>query len=186
MKKPSVLVVDDEVDVAKEIAEIIKETDEFNVLNAYSGSEAVETVKNNIVDLVLLDIKMPGMSGIETLKEIKKMKPDVRVIMLTALDEAKYAWEASHSGASDYLTKPFNEQDVILRIKLNTSERQKEIEEIKKWRLIEQLRQYNHTNPEGATRIWEAINDELIKRGYDQINELPYFCMDEIFKKHFK
>lgn len=186
MSNPTILVVDDEVDVAKEIAAIIKETGEYDVLNAFSGEEAVKTVKDNIVTLVLLDIKMPGMSGIETLKAIKKIKPDIRVVMLTALDEAKFAWEASKYGASDYITKPYREQDLILRVGINTAERQKQIEEIKKWRFVDQLREYNHANPGGASRIWEDIYEESRKAGVDKFIDLPYFTIEEIFKKHFK
>lgn len=184
--KPTILVVDDEIDVAKEIAAIIKETNEYNVLNAFSGNEAIATVQNNNVDLVLLDIKMPGMSGLDALKEIKKIKPEVRAIMLTALDEAKFAWEASQAGASDYITKPFNEQDVILRVKFNTSEMQKQAEEIKKWRLMEQLREYNHLNPEGASKIWNDIYEEISRKGLEKFIDLPYFTLEQIFKKYFK
>lgn len=112
-----VLVVDDEVDMANEISAVLREGG-FVAEIAYSGEEALSKLAEKIFDVVLLDIRMPKVSGIEVLKEIRKISPKAEVLMLTALDEAKLAWEASHSGAFDYITKPFKNEELILRINM--------------------------------------------------------------------
>ncbi|MEK7376900.1 MAG: response regulator, partial [Candidatus Margulisiibacteriota bacterium] len=99
--KLTVLVIDDELDVNNEIFEVIKETGFYNVIKAYSGKEALYVLEHASADIIFLDIKMPDMWGIDVLKELKKKHPDTAVIMLTALSEAKYAWEAAEAGAFD-------------------------------------------------------------------------------------
>jgi DNA-binding NtrC family response regulator len=100
-----ILVVDDEeaiVDAAKTALEVYG----YTVTTAYSGTEALSKLEN--VDLVILDIKMPGMDGIETLKRIKMKKPALPVVMITAYATVDTAIEAMKQGASDYVRKPFD------------------------------------------------------------------------------
>ncbi len=116
--KLSVLIVDDEKDARETIAEVLEK--EFNVDSASGGEEALKKLKGNRFHVVLLDIRMPGIDGIETLKRIKKeiTASTPEIIMLTAFDEAKLAWEASKLGASDFITKPFKNEDLVLRAKM--------------------------------------------------------------------
>ena len=85
----------------------------YDVLTASSGSEALDILRTHNVHVVILDVKMPGMDGIETLKAIKRNYPLVEVIMLTGHGTVDSAVEGLKSGATDYLTKPTDVQDLI-------------------------------------------------------------------------
>jgi len=85
----------------------------LDVLTAASGAEALEMLRTNDVHVVILDVKMPGMDGIETLKAIKRSYPLVEVIMLTGHATVESAVEGLKSGATDYLMKPTDVQDLI-------------------------------------------------------------------------
>ena len=89
-----VLLVDDEKDFVEMLSLRLKEVEE-KVTVAYSGKECLETLKNKEIDVVILDIKMPGMDGMETLREIKKRFPLVEVIMLTGHGSTETAVELS-------------------------------------------------------------------------------------------
>ncbi len=106
-KKPVILVVDDESDVCEMIVTILYE-EGYVIDMANSGKDAVKKVKDGNVDFVLLDIMMPEMDGIETLQQIKAVRPDIPVVMITAYATLKTAQEALRLGAYDYITKPFN------------------------------------------------------------------------------
>ena len=110
--KPRILIVDDDVG-ARESLELIVE-DHFDCLSAEDGARACELVRKSPFDLVLLDITMPKMSGIETLKHIKILNPSIEVVMVSAVDRAGEAAASIKAGAFDYVTKPF-EPDHILQ-----------------------------------------------------------------------
>lgn len=99
------LVVDDEVDICNFVKNFFKERN-FDVFVAYDGSEALSIVETSSPDIILLDIVMPGIDGIETLKMIRKIDSEVKVIMVTALEDAEKAREAKQYGALEYITKP--------------------------------------------------------------------------------
>jgi len=100
-----VLLVDDEKDFVEMLSLRLQEAGE-KVSEAYSGKECLDTLQETRVDVVVLDIKMPGMDGIETLREIKKRFPLVEVIMLTGHGTTESAVEGMKLGAFDYLMKP--------------------------------------------------------------------------------
>ena len=114
-----ILVVDDEQAVCKELRKFLKGKG-YSVLEAYSGDEAIEVYKRESPDVVLLDIRMPGKDGIETLHELKALDPDVSVIMVTAVYEEELAKQAMVEGAFDYITKPIDPDylDMALMTKL--------------------------------------------------------------------
>ena len=101
------LIVDDEKDVLFFLKTFFQ-TRNFDVYTAESGEEAVQKVKNARPHIVLMDIKMPGIGGVEALKRIKAIDPAVAVIMATAVYDESTAKEALALGAYDYVTKPFN------------------------------------------------------------------------------
>ncbi len=103
--KISVLLVDDERDFVESLAERLQIRD-FNVTTAFSGDEAINLVKQNDFDVIVLDVQMPGKSGVETLKEIKNLEQLSQVIMLTGHATVKTAIEGMKNGAYDYLMKP--------------------------------------------------------------------------------
>ena len=104
--KPTLLIVDDEEGPRQSLRIVFK--NDYNVLLATNGLDAIEMVKTNAVDVTVLDIMMLGISGVETLKEIKHIDPSVEVIMLTAFETIETARQALRHGASDYLNKPFD------------------------------------------------------------------------------
>ena len=105
----NILVVDDEKDFVEMISLRLKEEGN-NVTGVYSGKEALDTLvkEEGFYDVVLLDIKMPGMDGIETLREIKRQSPLAEVILLTGHGSIDTAVEGMKLGAFDYLNKPAN------------------------------------------------------------------------------
>jgi DNA-binding response OmpR family regulator len=101
------LIVEDEPDIASCLADFF-EARGFKVRLACSGEDALEWLRDSAPDAMLLDIRLPGVSGLEVLKQAKAEHPDVRVMMVTALDREEYRTEARHYGACGYVTKPFD------------------------------------------------------------------------------
>jgi two-component system, NtrC family, response regulator HydG len=113
MKKDmNVMVVDDDRRMAKTICDILK-IKGFHVIEANSGENAVETIKLNSPDCVLMDIKMTGMTGIEALKMLKGMIPDLPVILMSAYATNEQAREAKKLGAYTVLSKPLDIQGLL-------------------------------------------------------------------------
>lgn len=106
-EKPVILVVDDERDICEMFIKIFYEEGYLTDM-ANNGKEAIKKVLDGRLDFVLLDIMMPEMSGIETLRRIKTIRPELPVVMVTAYATLKTAQEAMRLGAYDYITKPFN------------------------------------------------------------------------------
>ncbi len=122
MSKPIVMVVDDEVDVANAITNIIKDTDKYEVVTSYSAKGALEQLKKhkvlfglggNKIRLILLDIKMPDMDGLQLLEKIRKdFGEDIGISMLTAWEDDE-KWERATSGfVINYIKKPFKAEDL--------------------------------------------------------------------------
>ena len=112
--KKSVLIVDDEAGVREALRQILKPY--YEVHMAANGEEALQCIRKESIDLVTLDLKMPKMSGIEVLKEIKKIKEDVEVIIITAYGDPENAGEALYYGAGDFIAKPFNVSEITTKI----------------------------------------------------------------------
>jgi DNA-binding NtrC family response regulator len=109
--KPTLLIVDDELG-ARQSLEVILE-DDFQVLTAESGQEALQVVQKESVDLVLLDIHMPEMDGLEVLRRIRERDDEIDIIIVSALNLARKAVEAIKLGAYDYITKPYEPEDIL-------------------------------------------------------------------------
>lgn len=105
--KPTILVVDDEKGVSELFHRILKE-DEYTVLTANSGKEALELVEKKSPDLVILDLKLPDMNGIQVLHRLKKINENIEVIIITGYGTIKTARMAMRLKAYDYITKPFD------------------------------------------------------------------------------
>lgn len=110
-QKGSVLIVDDEVGPRESLRLILKPICEIHT--AADGNEALRCIQEKEIDVVTLDLKMPGMSGFEVLRGIKKLKADIEVIIVTGYGTLKNAQEAIHYGAGDFISKPFNIPDII-------------------------------------------------------------------------
>lgn len=114
-----ILVVDDELSCCEMLREFIASKG-FETVVANSGEEALETYGQERPDLVLLDVRMPDMDGIETLRELKAMDPEAEVVMVTALHEKELGLEAMTQGAFDYVTKPIDCRylDLVIKAKM--------------------------------------------------------------------
>jgi len=111
----SVLVVDDEANIRELVAEYLRR-DGFDVLQAGSGEKALETIARSTPDLVILDVRLPGIDGFETLRQIRRSS-DVYVLMLTARSEETDTLIGLEVGADDYVTKPFSPREVVARVR---------------------------------------------------------------------
>jgi response regulator RpfG family c-di-GMP phosphodiesterase len=107
MPEAKILVVDDEPAITVALAKKLRR-EGYECLTASSGEEALRRLATENLDLVVTDVRMPGMSGIELLQEIKRRDPDIQVIMMTAYTDIGFAVEALRHKADDYLLKPFN------------------------------------------------------------------------------
>lgn len=116
MSAASVLLVDDERDFVSAMTKRLTKRD-LEVSNAFDGLEALEALsKNDRIEVVILDVKMPGMSGVETLREIKRLYPLVEVIMLTGYATIETAIEGMKLGAYDYLMKPCEMDELLGKV----------------------------------------------------------------------
>ena len=116
MSIANVLLVDDEVSFVETFSERLEVRD-FEISKAFSGEEALEILdENKNVEIVILDVKMPGMDGIETLTEIKRKYPLVEVMMLSGHADVASAIDGMKHGAFDYLMKPVDMDQIITKV----------------------------------------------------------------------
>lgn len=138
----TILVVDDDKDIL-DIIEIYLKNDNFNVITAEDGSIAMDKLRKNHVDLIILDIMMPNLDGIHACLEIRK-KEKVPIIMISAKNDSSSKILGLNVGADDYVTKPFNPLELVARVK-------------------SQIRRYSEFNVERPKNKEEiVINDMLI------------------------
>jgi DNA-binding NtrC family response regulator len=118
----SILIVDDELGPRESLRMILKPL--FEVKTASNGQEALQHLQQGKIDLITLDLKMPGLSGMDVLREIKKMKMDVAVIIITAFGNLTNAHEAIRYGAIDFISKPYNATDILSVVRKTVEQRQ--------------------------------------------------------------
>ncbi|MCG2721476.1 MAG: response regulator [Thermodesulfovibrionales bacterium] len=111
-----ILIVDDELDMLKLLSMIIKEKTPYEVTTTNNPLEAVELAKQGGIDLVITDLKMPGLDGIEVLEAVKKDDPDRPVIFITAYATVESASEAIQKGGFDFITKPFRKEQILFTV----------------------------------------------------------------------
>lgn len=114
--KPKILIVDDEQYTREGLKRGLEE-EGYDILLAENGEEALNLLSRKKVDLILADLRMPGMDGMEVLKQVREISADIPVILLTAYGSIENAVEAMKEGAFDYLTKPVNLDEVNIRVK---------------------------------------------------------------------
>ena len=112
-----ILIVDDEPDMLMLLRIIIEDNTDYEVETTNNPSEALKLLVGNNYNLVISDLKMPGMDGIELFDELKEIKPDIPVIIITAYGSIETADEAMKKGLADFITKPFRKDSIIFTIK---------------------------------------------------------------------
>ncbi len=152
--KGRILVVDDEEAIRTVIARKLQ-AEGYECIVAPDGKEAVDTASNEDFDLVLTDVKMPGMSGIDVLSQVVTDHPDTCVIMITAVADAQTAVEAMKLGAYDYVTKPFDLEALSMRVEKALERR----------RLVLENREYQ---------------ENLERQVRDQVSQIQQYYRDSI------
>lgn len=107
MNKPRILVVDDEKIICELIERTLKRSN-YEVETARNGKTALEKIKESVFDILITDVRMPKINGMEVLREIKKVNPFIEVIVITGYPTVELAVEAIKIGAYDFITKPFD------------------------------------------------------------------------------
>ncbi len=141
--KGRVLVIEDDEDINRLLCQIVKKAG-LNVQAAYSGTEGLLLVEYETWDLILLDLMLPGKSG-EQLLEIMRRQSDIPVIVISAKEEPLTKVQLLHAGADDYITKPFNNEEVLARI-------------------LVQLRRYERIEKRTTKTFKDIVLDEETKR----------------------
>ena len=139
MIKPLLLLVDDEAPFVETMTKRLSKRD-LNIITAFSGEEAIEILnKNRNTDVVILDVKMPGMNGIETLGKIRNQFPLIEVIMLTGHATGESAIEGMKLGAFDYLMKPCEIEQLMAKVQEAAKKKKDHEEKIREARVREAL-----------------------------------------------
>jgi len=117
-KNKLVLVIDDEEAVREAVCDILQ-FEGVNVITAVDGKNGLKkfSTHQNKVDLILLDLSMPGMSGAETFAEIKKIAPDVKVILTSGFDESEASKRFNFNGTTSFLQKPYNMYHLVKKVR---------------------------------------------------------------------
>ena len=116
MKQRKILIIDDE-DVICKACKMILDEEEFLCDNSLSGAKGLDMALNNLYDVLLLDMKLKDMNGMKILKKVKKDRPELYVIVITGYSTLANTVKAMKLGADDYLSKPFNEEELITAVK---------------------------------------------------------------------
>ena len=155
MESMKILVVDDEAPIRDVIRKGLSQMGGYNVEVAQNGLEAIEKIEKDVFDLVLTDLKMPEMNGLELLKTIKGIRPEVMVILMTAYGSIETAVEAMKIGANDYITKPIDLNELLIHI----SKVQKESLLLKENRLLrmEVRKKFEYHNIIGKSKKMQEI-----------------------------
>ncbi|MBW2606620.1 MAG: response regulator [Deltaproteobacteria bacterium] len=115
MLLPKILLIDDEEDIVRVLSMSLK-SDGYDVVSALSGKEGLDVFKKESPDIILTDVKMPGMDGIEVLKKVKKINPETEVIIITGHGDIDTAIEALQYGASDFVNKPVRDEALSIAL----------------------------------------------------------------------
>ena len=150
-----ILVVDDEAPVRDMIKKGLSQMGGYHVEVAKNGLEAIEKIEKDVFDLVLTDLKMPEMDGLELLKTLKGIRPEVMVILITAYGSIETAVEAMRLGANDYITKPIDLNELLIHI----SKTQKESLLLRENRLLrtEVRKKFEFNNIIGKSKKMQEI-----------------------------
>jgi YesN/AraC family two-component response regulator len=117
MPKAKILIVDDEPDVVARLSSFVAKKIECCIEQAASGEEALQKLKNETFDVVLLDIKMPGLSGIDVIREAIKFTPQTVFLAISGYDSYEVASQALEAGAADFIPKPQTPEAIELKVK---------------------------------------------------------------------
>jgi DNA-binding NtrC family response regulator len=157
MSTECILVVDDD-DANRVTLERILSREGYRVVHASGGREAMDRLRDERVDLVLTDLKMPGMTGIDLLKAAKKVDPDLEVVVMTAYGTVETAVEAMKEGAYDFVAKPLKRLELVTTLHKALEKRSLQVENR---RLREQLAAIGEGEIVGRSEVMRSLLDEI-------------------------
>lgn len=165
MYRYKILIVDDDRLLQNSLKNILSE--KYDPLIAGSGEEALRLLKKHPIDLVLLDIRLPGMDGIETLRQLKTAQLDLLIVMMTAYEEVQTVITSMKIGAHDYLVKPFEIEmfELVIEKALENLRLKKEVEELRRLYLEKFNLDSIIGESEGIKKVLEFA--EKVAKGYD-------------------
>lgn len=149
--KVRILVIDDELDMREGLWDVL-ENEGYRVTTAESSEEAIDMVKRLSFDVILLDIRMPGMDGMKLLTTLKEISPETMVIIMTGYTSIKTVVEAMKKGAYDYITKPFDMEVMEQAIKEALQERRESLEKKELKNMLDELNKKLRTSQEQLTQ----------------------------------
>jgi two-component system, NtrC family, response regulator AtoC len=154
--RPSVLIVEDDEVMQMTLSDVLKKR-EYETFSVSSGNGALSVIKKNIIDLVLLDMRLPDVDGLEVLKKIKEFDTEILVIMMTAYSDVKTAVSAMKSGAYHYINKPFELEELKLLIEkgLETKSLINEVRRLHR----QQREEYQNSNIYGGSPQIQSIKE---------------------------
>lgn len=114
---PRILIIDDEVDMLMLLRMIIEDNTDYDVETTNSPSEGIKLFREEDYDLVITDLKMPGLDGMDIFDEFKELKPEVPVIMITAYGSIETSDEALRKGVAEFITKPFRKDSILFTMR---------------------------------------------------------------------
>ena len=166
MSKKNILWIDDEIDLLRMHILFLKEKG-YTTETASNGYDAIEILKEKTFDIILLDENMPGISGLDVLPEIKRLRPIIPVVMITKNEEEEIMDEAIGDNIDDYLLKPVNPKQILLSIKKNAENKRIVNEKIRE--------KYQNTFRELSTKIGDA---NTAQQWSDVYKELVFWEME--------
>lgn len=166
MSEIIVLIIDDEIKLTQSLAFTLKQAG-MECIQAHNGTDGCNIAQRDKPDIILLDIRMPGLGGLEALERLNAETPEIPVLMMSAFDDTKDAVEAIKMGAVDYLSKPFDVDELIHLIQETSSRRQLESE-------VRYLRdRYTHDSAFiGNSPLIKAMRDQIERIANSQVSTL--------------
>jgi DNA-binding NtrC family response regulator len=153
--KGAILVIDDEQEIRESLEQLLK-LEGYEVNTASTAREGLRKVEERVLDLVLLDIGLPDSNGLEVLKEIRSDSPDTSVVMITAYDSGQMAFQASKEGAESYVTKPWDNDKLLLEIRNTLDKSRLQVENVQ---LRRALKRFGLPNVVGKSEPMSKVMD---------------------------
>ena len=180
VRRHKILIVDDDPSIRSILSQILKENSSYIPVLAENGERALDVLKKDKgIDVVLTDIQMPGMTGLELLKEVKSLYPTLPVVMITGFPTIDVAIDSMKKGASDFVTKPFKFEQVKLILSRIIRERELLIENEELKKVVEQKKKIEILN----RKLSEKIKELTIMYSISETLSGPFVSLDHILEK---
>ena len=155
--KGSILVIDDETEIRESLADLLR-LEGYDTSTAKTGDEGMRSIENGLFDLVLLDINLPDRNGLDMLQQIKRESPELGIIMITAYASTQMAFQASKQGADSYITKPWDNDKLLLEVRNTVDKTRLQQENVQ---LRRALKRYDLPNVVGRSEKMHKVMDVI-------------------------